>query len=458
MMSGPKVQIYKLKGKERENALAQLRCDREAARYFNASKEMLKKLSDSEAEIRISLQILKRMQEKYGSQEEKIAEAEKTAAELKANLSELKKLFSKYRPAGRRYVFTEAELQKKQAKLKQIREIHDGLQELKKHADKAASCGMDAVETKRSEILSLLSETLNTEEVPAETAEQLHQRISDFYAGFSGNLFAEGEEEHFAEVKAALAQSLKKYSPEVLSKDTYRELANALRYMQRIETHAQLQSFQSITLSPLKKKAEQESAHYEGKLAEWKALCELLSEERKAPAFDDMDKACEALEKEVLEQQEKEYIARCTDEVMKEMGYDLIGARQVVKKSGRHFRSELYTFTEGTAVNVTYSDDGQIAVEIGGISQDDRLPDAGESAVLVDAMAEFCSEFAVFEKKMAERGILVSSRIAKLPPAPEHASLININDYQMNRSVSLLEDTCTGKENGTQNYLYREDD
>ena len=60
-MSGPKVQIYKLKGKERENALAQLRCDREAARYFNASKEMLKKLSDSEAEIRISLQILKRM-------------------------------------------------------------------------------------------------------------------------------------------------------------------------------------------------------------------------------------------------------------------------------------------------------------------------------------------------------------------------------------------------------------
>lgn len=37
---------------------------------------------------------------------------------------------------------------------------------------------------------------------------------------------------------------------------------------------------------------------------------------------------------------------------MAEMGYDLIGTREVQKKSGKRFRNELYTFNEGSQMPI----------------------------------------------------------------------------------------------------------
>ena len=48
-------------------------------------------------------------------------------------------------------------------------------------------------------------------------------------------------------------------------------------------------------------------------------------------------------------------------QVMREMGYHVVGRREVVKKSGRKFRNELYHFSEGAVVNITYATNGQIA-------------------------------------------------------------------------------------------------
>ena len=72
-----------------------------------------------------------------------------------------------------------------------------------------------------------------------------------------------------------------------------------------------------------------------------------------------------ALEAEELEAAEEAYICECIDEAMAEMNYSVIGSRQVKKRNGRQFRNVLYRFDEGTAVNVTYSSDGQITMELG---------------------------------------------------------------------------------------------
>ena len=66
----------------------------------------------------------------------------------------------------------------------------------------------------------------------------------------------------------------------------------------------------------------------------------------------------EELRSSSIQAEEQAYISNAIEEVMMEIGYQLIGNRSVTKKNGRRFRSELYTFSEGTAVNITHSSNG----------------------------------------------------------------------------------------------------
>ena len=91
--------------------------------------------------------------------------------------------------------------------------------------------------------------------------------------------------------------------------------------------------------------------------------------------------------------EEQQYISESLDQVMRDMGYNVVGSREVVKKSGRKFRNELYHFSEGSIVNVTYATNGQISMELGGVDICDREPSEEESSVLCDEMVEFCDEF-----------------------------------------------------------------
>ena len=140
------------------------------------------------------------------------------------------------------------------------------------------------------------------------------------------------------------------------------------------------------------------------------------------------------LEQQIAEQREKEYIKAALDEAMREMGYELVGDRVVHKKSGKRIRHELYSLEDGTAVDVTYSDNGQISMELGGIDRTDRQPDANESAQLVEDMRSFCSDYELLEKKLVERGVQ-ARRISIMPPLEEYAQIFNENDYNMHRSV-----------------------
>lgn len=146
----------------------------------------------------------------------------------------------------------------------------------------------------------------------------------------------------------------------------------------------------------------------------------------------ELEKRCEALE-------EQRYISESFDEVMRDMGYHVIGSRNKIKKSGRKFHNKLYQFSEGSAVNITYAADGQISMELGGVDTCDREPTKAEGSALCDEMSEFCDDFQEIEKRLKEKGVVLANRISMLPPVEEYAQIINISDYDMTEQVANYE-------------------
>lgn len=146
----------------------------------------------------------------------------------------------------------------------------------------------------------------------------------------------------------------------------------------------------------------------------------------------ELEHQCEQLE-------EQRHISESLDEVMREMGYHVVGSREVIKKSGRKFRNELYHFSEGAVVNITYAANGQISMELGGVDTCDREPSEAECAALCDEMTEFCGDFQEIEKRLKEKGVVLANRISMLPPVEDYAQIINISGYEMTEEVDAFE-------------------
>ena len=147
----------------------------------------------------------------------------------------------------------------------------------------------------------------------------------------------------------------------------------------------------------------------------------------------------ENLEKQCEQLEEQRHISESLDEVMREMGYHVVGSREVVKKSGRKFRNELYHFSEGAVVNITYAANGQISMELGGVDTCDREPSEAECVALCDEMTEFCGDFQEIEKRLKEKGVVLANRISMLPPVEDYAQIINISEYEMTEEVDAFE-------------------
>lgn len=160
------------------------------------------------------------------------------------------------------------------------------------------------------------------------------------------------------------------------------------------------------------------------------------------------------LENQYAALEEQRYISESLDQVMRDMGYNVVGSREVTKKSGRKFKNELYHFSEGAVVNVTYAAKGQISMELGGVDTCDREPSEEESSALCDEMVEFCDEFPEIEKRLKEKGVILMNRISMLPPAEEYAQIINVSDYEMTENIETFE-TENRKQNENRKQVLR---
>lgn len=267
----------------------------------------------------------------------------------------------------------------------------------------------------------------------------------------------------FVDIKTALKDSLNEKKSNLraqliqmknnptLSNELTTEIETAIGNLDAIVSEAFLKNFSSVTVSPLLKRCrafldEYDACHqeFEELYAEYVALCDLyyyVAQEYPccSESVEKLKTEIKRIKVEAAEEDEQAYISDCLDEVMEEMGYTVIGSREVTKKNGKRFRNELYTYGEGTAVNVTYSSDGKIAMELGGIDATDRLPDSHETAVLCESMENFCEDFKEIEKRLLAKGVVLADRISLLPPSAEYAQIINTADYRMTEKAETLQ-------------------
>ena len=252
---------------------------------------------------------------------------------------------------------------------------------------------------------------------------------------FSADLSGLGSEEErrSAELREAIFASVERFSSPELS-----EPLNLVK----LNSADELSNFSALTVAPLEKRCREyeqlrreHGVEFERLTARYHALCGELGRNPEAVtlergAVQRLETLSAELEAEIQHAEEQAYINRCIDEVMEEMGYRLIGNRSVVKRSGTKLRSELYSFSEGTAVNVTYSSGGSITMELGAADVRSRLPGEDEAKRLTEDMRSFCGSFKEFGRRLLEKGV-EAEHLSLLPPEPEYAQVIDISGYEM---------------------------
>lgn len=278
-----------------------------------------------------------------------------------------------------------------------------------------------------------------------EIAARLRRDVRDgvdraFSADFSG--LVSGEERRAAELRESIFARVERFSSPELSEPLKLDIMDVRERLERLNSADELSNFNALTIAPLEKRCleyaqlrSEQGGEYDRITARYHALCGELGRHPEAVllergAVQRLEELVAGIEAEILHAEEQAYINRCIDEVMEEMGYHLIGNRSVVKRSGAKFRSELYSFSEGTAVNVTYSSNGSITMELGAADVRSRLPDESEAKRLTADMQSFCGSFREFGRRLLEKGVK-AEHLSLLPPEPEYAQIIDISGYEM---------------------------
>lgn len=273
---------------------------------------------------------------------------------------------------------------------------------------------------------------------------------------------------HLESQKAKIQDVLHKIQSLNISSDLQKEGIAILKRAQEIAEDSFIDNYYAMTVLPYIKKCkayEEQIKEYGEEFDELVSKHRYYSEYLRMPVISftfSMD-TLNSLRHEVAELEsqsakieEQQYISESLDQVMRDMGYNVVGSREVVKKNGRKFRNELYHFSEGSVVNVTYAANGQISMELGGVDTCDRDPSEEESSVLCDEMVEFCDEFPEIERRLKEKGVILMNRISMLPPTEEYAQIINVSDFNMTDKVDVLE-TASKKQTETRKQVLRKE-
>ena len=225
--------------------------------------------------------------------------------------------------------------------------------------------------------LSSLESAAKSTSERVKKAEQLQKEIQEIVSGTESKVKAdiaasldEGFSVSFADIRPAVlntADGLKHKKAEIdsrigaishsdiLSDELSAELEQVRARAAFIDDEQFLKNYIAITVNPLLKRcaayAETYRAYheeYENLYSEYIALCELYHYVAQdvpfsAEAIPLLKKEIDRIRATAEQQTEQEYIQNALDEVMTEMGYSVIGSREVTKRNGTHFRHELYT-------------------------------------------------------------------------------------------------------------------
>lgn len=247
------------------------------------------------------------------------------------------------------------------------------------------------------------------------------------------------------------------------------EVCKTIEQYRAIEDKSARSNYEAISIEPLRKRCIVADEFYKRCFEEfttlidrYRALCKQLEMEERTfevseQGMAELRKAISELECIAKNEAEQRYISQTIDEVMREMGYEVIGHRNVHKKSGRSFKSKLLTYEDGTVVNVTESSDGKITMEVGGTDDNDRLPDANERVALGKTMESFCRDFQEIEHRLAERGVIVGTRISMAPPEEAYAQIINLSEYEISDDYQPVKNNKARKDQAKSTRLAKDD-
>lgn len=461
-MSGSKISVYSLTGRAREIVLGQMQCEQQSLVCFSRIQEILQNLQSFSKTCDQQIQTIQLLAKRTGEGAGQIEKLQMLRKEIETEAADIKNKLAFNKPhISTKYRISEGAYAEKQAELKKLQALQASAEEWEVKRE-AAFC-QDRQNTSKiqdSILQDLFDFNANTREEP-DRSYLLRDRdhnmqkiqasiVEDLNGVASFELDATRPDDDFQQRKETVRKELLSLLQDRCLTDAMRgEIQQALSSLQKINTMGYLTTFEAVTVKGIFKKIDAFKQTEAKKREEYKTLCQRYAAlcimagieasplPYSASSAKTMHEEVERLERLVVRQQEQSYISDCVDEVMSDMGYDLIGAREVRKKSGKHFRNELFTFHEGTAVNITFSPDGQISMELGGLAREDRIPNPEETEMLIRDMQTFCSEFEEFEHRMLAKGIVVGNRIALSPPTAEYAAMINVNDYEIDKTTQI---------------------
>lgn len=413
-MSGPKTSRYTLTPEQRRILAEQRKIERRKAVASEQIKRDTKRLREFLAMHTKEKQIASELTARDGQD-----------GGFSAKVNELEQLIGKTLPIATQLDANSVDSLEQGAKA-----IADCVAVAEKTAEDLAVISAENESKLRSDLLNAIDEGFNT--------------------SFADITVTEQKNEDAVKQSALSRIILMKASPS-LSPQLKEELAEVITRIEKITDAGFIKNYIAVTVTPLIKKCEeyisnyeQHHAEFESLYSEYLALCEMyyyVAQEYPCSleSIEQLKIEIARISEEAAADEEEEYIARCLDEVMEEMGYTVLGSREVKKKNGKHFRHELYTYGEGTAVDITYSSDGKIAMELGGVDTADRTPTHEESVKLCEDMESFCEDFKEIEKRLLAKGVVLADRISLLPPSQDYAQIINTSDYEMETEAKKLE-------------------
>lgn len=165
----------------------------------------------------------------------------------------------------------------------------------------------------------------------------------------------------------------------------------------------------------------------------YQLLCEKLHREvtlNKYPLKSNLNTSLEQLtttitqyKRQLQEQEDYDYIVSSINEVMEEMGYDIIHS-EVLSKVNRNIVDHIYSFNNDSVLNVFTSDNGTIMFEVTGISNEKKEMSSLEKLKIKESMDEFCGQYDQIKQKLAQRGIRFGRENIK--PADEKYARVRV--------------------------------
>lgn len=433
-MSGPKISVYEMSVWQRQNLRAQLNCLQQSLVCCEEIKKAIGYLNGSNSQIQSLLSTFDLVNQRTGDCSEEIAVLNELQNRLPQDCqSFITKVSSTQILHVDKIKLTDAELVKRKDTLAKLRTLRNSVVARQKEVEDV----LNPIGKKAKQGVS-----------------EVENKIADDVAGVQSFfvLPVEPEKEKYETEKKKLEEKLRVLAlDDVCPYELKSEVLFSSAALSRITTQEGLSTFQAVTIQPLLNRIEsarakvlKEKSEYDELQMCYFALCSVagIQPEEPSPAGESLEQLknmIASLEKRIVMQTEQEYISDCVNEVMSEMGYDIIGNRSVVKRSGRRFRNELFSYRDGTAINVTYDSEGQLAMEIGGIDRKDRIPTSEEADVLQKDMEAFCSDFRDFEERLKAKGVMIKSRVSMAPPSTEYATIINVSDYIITTTTPVRE-------------------